>query len=199
MTPYLLWIEVFSVLFSLLYIGGISKRKVWAWPFGILASTLAAFLFYHNNLYSETYLQVVYAILGVYGWRSWKRKYSANGSVVLHLREWNVYQHIIVCLVGCLFVGITGWFFYRFTKADFPFLDAFTSIFGIIATIMQARKVRSSWVYWIVLNTVSLTLYIPKGLDIYAALSMVFALLSVYGLLRWNAAIKSGYAVITYS
>lgn len=79
-----------------------------------------------------------------------------------------------------------AWFFDTYTNADKPYLDAFTTIFSFLATYLEARKVVSAWLYWIVLNGVTALLYFSKGLDIYAGLSVVYFIMSFVGYVRWK-------------
>jgi len=196
----LLAIEISSVICSLFFIWGISKRNAWAWPFGIVASAQAAFLFYHQNLFSESYLNVIYVVLGFYGWKIWKKQAQANASdKIAVLREWKLWKHLVCLALGGGAIYLTGSFFAIYTQADLPFLDAFTSVFGVLATVLEANKMRSSWYYWIVLNSLSLALYLPKGMFFYAALSLLFAFLSLRGLLLWNKAIRNKKAILVYS
>jgi len=183
-------IEIISVLCSLIFIGGIIKHKIWAWWFGIIASALAAVLFYYSNLFSEVYLQVFYAVLGFYGWWRWKSIGEKAGSDKSGITDWTFKTQVIVILSGYILVLVSGTLFEKYTRADYPYVDAFTSVFGMIATIMEARKIFSCWYYWIVINGVSIWLYFQKDLEVYGMLAIVFTTLSIWGYFEWSKIIR---------
>ena len=51
---------------------------------------------------------------------------------------------------------------------------------------MQARKVMSSWHFWIVINAVSIGLYYSRDLYLYTGLMVVYFALSIVGLIQWK-------------
>ena len=171
---------------SLIFIGGVIKHQLWAWWFGIVASALAAILFYYSNLFSEVYLQVFYAVLGFYGWWRWKTIGEKTKSNKSGITDWKVNTQLIVISSGFFIVIVSGLLFEKFTRADYPFVDAFTSVFGMIATIMEARKIFSCWYYWLVINGVSIWLYFAKDLKVYGMLAIVFTALSIWGYFEWK-------------
>jgi nicotinamide mononucleotide transporter len=50
---------------------------------------------------------------------------------------------------------------------------------------MVARKVLENWIYWFVIDGVSVYLYGTRGLLLYAALFVFYLLLVVIGFQRW--------------
>ena len=80
--------------------------------------------------------------------------------------------------------------FMQSVKADKPFYDAFSTVFGVAATFLEMYKFISGWVYWIALNVFTIWLYAVKGLWVYACLMVVYSILSVYGLRKWSLKLK---------
>lgn len=186
-------IEVASVFCSLVFIAGVARQKIWAWAFGIVGSFLACILFFQEKLYSESYLQGLYIVLGFYGWWKWRilQKLTVNHSVHRAvISELPLGIHVAFLIIGFALTLLTGWYFGHYTQDHYPYLDAFTTIFAIIATILEARKVLSCWYYWLVVNPVSVTLYIIKDLQLYTVLGIVFSLMSVWGLVSWRRAMR---------
>jgi nicotinamide mononucleotide transporter len=67
-----------------------------------------------------------------------------------------------------------------------PYLDAFITVFGIVATYLTSEKHIENWVIWIIVNTLSILLFTQQGLYMSAVLFGVYLLLSITGLIRWN-------------
>jgi nicotinamide mononucleotide transporter len=71
------------------------------------------------------------------------------------------------------------------TDAAFPFVDSFTTVAAIVTTFMVARKVLENWIYWFVIDGISVFVYVARGLELTAALFVVYLVLIVVGFRRW--------------
>ena len=179
-------IELVSVLFSVLFLLLLMRQSIWCWPFGIVGSGLGAFLFVSPeaavNLYSEAILYSYYVWMGVYGWMYWSNKSNEKIAIVY----WSKKAHIISIGLGASLAPALGYFMETYTNSNSPYIDAFTTVFSFIATYMQARKVMSSWHFWIVINAVSIGLYCSRELYLYTGLMVVYFALSIVGLVQWQ-------------
>ena len=72
-----------------------------------------------------------------------------------------------------------------YTDSPVPYGDAFTTALSITATWMLARKIIEHWWIWVVVNSVSLGLYIYKGLYPTSGLFFFYAHMSVVGYYQW--------------
>ena len=177
------WIEVFATAAGLIYVILLIRENIVCWLFGILGSLLSIYLFIESKLYSEAFLYSYYVVMGVWGWLRWNRRAELDDNPV---QRYGLPAHALIILVGGAGALALGYFFSTFTDAQRPFVDAFTTAFSFAATYMQVKKVLENWVYWLVLNLVSIWLYMDRSLDIYAALICVYAMMSVWGLVQWT-------------
>ena len=65
------------------------------------------------------------------------------------------------------------------------YLDAFTTWGAIIATFMVAKKILENWVYWLIIDSVAIFLYLEKELYLTAALFAAYILIAVVGYIAW--------------
>src|SRR5512144_2551466 len=49
------------------------RQQVWAWPVGLVNSAAWLVLFWQSRLFLDAGIQVLYLVLGVWGWFSWWR------------------------------------------------------------------------------------------------------------------------------
>jgi len=177
-------IEVLAVVFGLIYIWLLIKERIECWIFGILGSLLSIFLFVHTKLYSEAILYSYYVVVGFYGYYLWSRK--SKDDSVLRISDVNPVNHVYYILSSCVLAFSLAWFFNAYTDAERPYIDSFTTVFSFLATFLEAKKVLSSWKYWIVINGLTIGLYFDKGLDIYAGLILVYFIMSFVGYFKWK-------------
>jgi len=179
-------IELVSVLFSVFFLVLLMRQSIWCWPFGIVGSALGVVLFVSPeaavNLYSEAILYSYYVWIGIYGWIRWYSKSNEKIAIVF----WSSKAHIIAIGLGLILAPALGYFMNTYTESNSPYIDAFTTVFSFIASYMQARKVMSSWHFWIVINAVSIGLYYSRDIYLYTGLMVVYFALSIVGLIQWK-------------
>ena len=69
--------EAVGVLFSIAYLVLAIRENIWCWPAAFISSALAVIVLFEARLYSESGLNVFYAVIAVYGWYQWR--YGGHG------------------------------------------------------------------------------------------------------------------------
>ena len=71
------------------------------------------------------------------------------------------------------------------TDARLPFLDSFTTWASVVTTFMVARKILENWIYWLVIDSVSIFLYLDRELYFTALLFVIYILIIFFGWFAW--------------
>ncbi|NQV52579.1 MAG: nicotinamide mononucleotide transporter [Flavobacteriales bacterium] len=178
-------LEIIAVALSLAFLFLLIKEVKWCWPFGIASSALSIALFIEARLYSEAILYLFYVIIGFYGWWVWTSKSNQKGTA-MPIQRLSLGRSILLFGLGTLGAYALGATFERYTDAANPFVDATTTSFSFVASFLEAHKAISAWLYWVVINGISIWLYSDRGLPIYSALMVVYLVVSVYGWFDWK-------------
>ena len=176
-------LESLAVLFGIIYVILIAKNKISGWVFGIISSFVSIFLFvFYAKLYSEALLYSFYIIAGFYGWYNWSRQKETKEVYCMPIK-----LHLIIIATGvCLSLLLYWAMTYLFTSAEKPLVDAFTTTFSFIATYLATKKWIGNWIYWIIIDLVSVWLYFSRDLEIYALLMLAYSVIAVFGYLEWK-------------
>lgn len=177
--------EITGTVLSLAFLYFLIQEKKICWLFGILGSLLSMYLFYSTKLYSECILRMYYVFIGFYGYYLWQQR-DHHQKGVIEIIKWKPTKHLVIVLVGLILVLVLGYVFDNYTDAKKSYFDAFTTIFSFLASYLEAKKILRTWVYWIILNGLSIFLYAGQGLFIYAALAVVYFGVSFYGYFSWK-------------
>jgi nicotinamide mononucleotide transporter len=178
-------LELIAVLFGLIYLVLLIKEKIACWIFGILSSLLSIYLFYSIQLYNEAILYFYYVIIGIYGFWLWSTKGVEKKS--FQIKDFKLRSHLITLVIGIVLSLLSGYLVSAFlSDASSPYLDSFTTIFSFIASYLQAKKILSSFIYWIVINAATLYLYLHKELWFYFFLTVVYFIFSFVGFITWQ-------------
>jgi nicotinamide mononucleotide transporter len=182
--------EYAAVITSLLYVYFATKQHRICWVFAFISTVIYSYIFIRVELFLESGLQVFYVIMAIYGYFTWNK----NGRNSQKIRVWSWKYHIINISLSTFLTYILGYIFATRVGQESPYLDAFTTVFSIAATFMVAYRVLENWVYWIVIDSVSVYLYQSKYLYLSALLMLIFTLLAVKGLITWRKFYKNQLA-----
>jgi nicotinamide mononucleotide transporter len=180
--------EIGIVVCSLLYLGLIACERRAGWWFGVIASLVSVWLFIRVNLLAESLLYVYYVIVGVYGFFHWKYGGDGDRALPVTTRSWGFHLTVLVC--GTILVVATARGL-AFLGSERVYLDATTTVFSVITTWMVARKILENWIYWIVIDALSVWLYLERSLPIYAVLMGVYTVLAAVGFWVWKRRLGS--------
>ena len=175
------WLEVFGAGFSIVYSLLLMREKMLGWLFGIAASIISMYLFFETKLYAQAVISIYYACVGVYGWMYWYKAKERNE----HIHVWGIRQHVLYVGMFIILSLASTWVFKNYTDSASPYLDSFLTLFGLLASIKEARKILTSWVYWFVINGVSVYLYFSQHLYYYAAITVLYTIICIPGYLNW--------------
>lgn len=178
----LLGIELAAVICGVVYIFLLMYENIWCWPIGILGSLLSIYLFFDAGLFSEALLYSYYVFIGFYGWMQWSSTQNEKLAIIHEDINW----HLKVIGLGILLSFLLGYLMSFLPTAQRPFVDATTTIFSFIASYMQAKKMLSSWIFWILINVFSVWLYFDRGLEFYGLLMIFYFQLSAQGYFLWS-------------
>jgi nicotinamide mononucleotide transporter len=179
-------LEAAGAFFSVVYLVLAIRENLWCWPAAFLSSALTMVLMFQGRLYAESVLNVYYIAMAVYGWYQWRYGGRRSSSDALPIGVWPIKTHALAIGGTVALSAIVGGLMSKYTNAAFPYLDAFVSIGSVVTTYMVARKILENWLYWLVVDSLSLYLYWQRDLNLYVALFALYLVLVVLGLIRWH-------------
>jgi nicotinamide mononucleotide transporter len=184
--------EVLAVLLAVAYLVLAIRQNIWCWAAAAVSTLLYLFIMYHSQLYMESLLQLFYLAMAAYGWYSWTHPVGgeADGEGELKVTTWPLRRHLFAIGSVLLLVYVSGDLLARYSDAALPHLDSFTTWGAVVATFMVARKVLENWLYWFVIDAVSIGLYLDRELFFTAALFAAYLVMIVIGYRSWRASMR---------
>lgn len=178
------WIEILAVICSIAYVILAAYENNWCWPAAIISVSLYIYICFSAKLYSETGLQVFYLLMGFYGWWQWSKKTAENKPIAISILDFK--KNTLIILLG---IGMTLPFYFitkNYTDAALPFSDALVTAFSLIATFMVTKKILENWIYWIVIDSLAIYIYLNRGLQLTAILYFIYVIIAVVGFMNWR-------------
>ena len=128
---------------------------------------------WRRNLQAETLLHLFYFVMAGYG--AW----------LFGTSEWVVETHGWAPHLLSLAAGAGAWWltvpWLTRRGSSMPQLDAFTTVFSVVGTWWMIQGDPTNWLYWMVIDVVSIYLYAKRGMPWGALLFALYTLLAVDG------------------
>jgi nicotinamide mononucleotide transporter len=183
--------ELAAVVLAITYLLLAVRENIWCWAFAFVSTAIYTVLFFDVSLLMDSALNVYYMVMAVYGWYQW----SGGGSgadadqtkQALPIKTMSGQQHVLVLVIIAVLTLTSGYLLSENTAAAWPYVDSFTTWASVISTWLVARKYLENWLYWIVIDSVSVPLYIERGLSLTAMLFVAYVVIATIGYFSWKA------------
>lgn len=180
-------LELAATLLALAYVILALKQSLWCWPAALLSTVLFTHVMWQSALLSDALLQLYYAAMALYGWWRWQQLRQSAPDQRGPVYEWPWQRHALLIGVTAMAGLALGAFMANYTQADFAYIDAQTTVFSVVATLLVARKLVSNWLYWVVIDAVSIFVYAQKHLYFLTGLFMLYTVIAIAGYFIWRS------------
>ena len=184
--------EVVGNVFGLASALGGIRRKVWAWPVGIIGNALLLTVFLGSifgndqtaNLLGQAGRPIMFIAVSFYGWRRWKATQQSGGSAVTP--RWATTTERL-SLAGILIVGtvaLTPLFGALGSYAP-VWADAWTFVGSLLATYGMAKGLVEFWLIWVLVDIVGVPLLFSAGYYASAFMYLFYGCFTLVGFFIW--------------
>jgi len=183
-------VELSAFLLSVMYVWLNARQNIWCWPVGGASVLLYAYVFFDSRLYADALLQLIYLGFSIYGWVNWKKIQTTPDTTPVV----TLYKKPVVIGRYLIATAILFWGAYQVLTtvagATLRQWDALTFALSLTATYWSARKIIENWPLWIITNLLYVGIYLYRGLELTAFLSVIMIVLSGYGWVKWRGELK---------
>jgi nicotinamide mononucleotide transporter len=181
--------EIFGFVTGALCVWLAARQNPLNFLFGILTTATYCLLFATTRLYGDAVLQLMFLSLNAYGWWRWLRGNAQHHELrisTLTQRHW-----LLLAATAVVLVPLLQQVLIRIDDSA-PFWDAVITTLSLIAQVLLNRKTLENWLLWIVVDVISIPLYISKNLNLTAVLYAVFLLMCINGWISWRRSLRAG-------
>lgn len=159
------------------------RNDVWNWPWGILNSAIFLISFWLAGLYADSALQVLYVILGAYGWWAWLH---GRNSAPLPISRLGVRGWAGAAIATALMTAVFATVLADVMGSSVPLWDGVTTALSLVAQVLLTRRILENWLFWIAADAIYIPLYASKHLPLTSLLYVVFFALCIAGIVQWK-------------
>lgn len=188
----ILWREVVGNGFGLASAVGGLRRRVWAWPVGIVGNVLLFTVFlggvFHTpqatDLYGQAGRQVFFVAVSLYGWVRWRRARGGDQGPAV-VPRWATARERTALVVAAGVGTVACALVFEALGSWGPWADAWIFTGSLLATYGMARGWTEFWLVWIAVDLVGVPLLLSAGYYPSAVLYAVYGGVVAYGFTVW--------------
>ncbi|MCC6720686.1 MAG: nicotinamide mononucleotide transporter [Bacteroidia bacterium] len=175
------WIGVISGIIAvyLLY-----RNSIYTWVTGYINILCFLILFWHEKLYGDFAVQIIFLILGIWGWINWHNSKASFPQKLTFLGN-------LLALLFTLLVWDGVYMYFKiYTKCTYPIAESLILSLSISGQILTALRKLENWYYWIIADIIMCIVYYYKELYPTSIYAIIITFIGVFGLLRWKKLMK---------
>ena len=157
----------------------LSYNHIINWPIGFINILCFIWVCWHNKLYGDVIVNMMFLISGIYGLWHWKTQTLTTPNKVLK-KHWGIY----LFLTFIVYI-ITLYYFKIFTDCSYPILEAWILCLSFIGQYLTIKRKIESWYYWIIADALMVYVYALKDLFAFTLYAAILFVLAFVGLFKW--------------
>lgn len=188
-------IAIFSSLAGIISVVLCAKGKIENYAFGLFNAVTYAYLCYQGHIYGEVMYNILMVPMIIIGFISWKKNMSEVKDEV-KTRNLTAKGWICLIIISILSIGAYS-IILKLIGGHFALIDATSTTFSIIATILMLMRYSEQWIMWIAVNVASVILWFmalksgTAGSITLLVMWSAYLFNSVYGYINWRKMSKN--------
>lgn len=201
---HILWREIIGNAFGFASAIGGMRRRVWAWPVGIVGNVLLFTVFlgvaFGNpqgaTLYGQAGRQIFFIAVSIYGWHRWRQTKQTRGDGPAVTPRWSTGRERATYLVASGAAVVGFFLLFRELGAGWPapwwyyLADSWIFVGSILATYAMARGWVEFWLCWIAVDLVGVPELLYFKFYPSAVLYGVYGAFVIWGFFVWQRAAR---------
>lgn len=165
-----------------------AKGKISSYAFNFIQMITYMIICWDLALYLEFGEQVFYFIVCIYGVFAWKKNMKTNedGTEQVKAKKFKLWQWLAAAGIMILSTGLLGYFGAEILGSTMPYLDAMTVALAVIAQLLMVWRYREQWACWILIDVISLIMFIALGNWSMVAMYVAWTINAFYGWYNWT-------------
>lgn len=191
----LLIIDTIAAICGIFSVVLCAKGKKSGFIFGLINVIFYALISYFNQYYGEVMLNTIFYIpMNIISYVLWYRHEDVNKDVEARALT------VPAIIIGVVIIAIITYLYHLLLTSlggAMTMLDGTTTILSIVATILMAARYAEQWICWIVVDVITVILWIVAADPVMTVMWGAYTVNAIYGYLVWLA--RSGKITQTWA
>jgi len=171
------------------------RRKVWAWPVGLIGNVLLFMVFAGNEvlrsdtdpLWGQAGRQIFFAAVSLYGWYRWSKSRRLGGAPDggAITPRWAGRTNRLALVGAAAVLYVVAYQVLLRVGSYGPPTEAWILTGSVLATYGMARGWVEFWLIWVLVDIVGVTTLVQAGFYPTAVMYLVYGVFCVWGFFTW--------------
>lgn len=183
-------LAIFSSLAGVISVVLCAKGKIENYAFGLFQAVTYAYICYKAQIYGEVMYNILMVPMIIVGIISWKKNMESDEGEV---KARNLTKKGWVILIIATVAAVAGYsMILKMLGGDFALVDSASTTLSVIATILMLARYSEQWIMWILVNLISVVLWVmalakgDAGSITLVVMWAAYLFNSVYGYVNWR-------------
>ena len=172
-------LEIMMVLATFMYSYLILFGKRSSFIFGIIASSITAYVLMKSGVYIQAILYLIYILIYVYSFIRWGKNRNIKVANI------SIKEIVLTCIYIITFTICIG---YSFDKIGtvFPYLDAFSTACSTVAMILLSKKIIENSYVFVLSNIFSIIICFMTKEYLTILAFIIYMVFNIIRVFTWN-------------
>lgn len=182
------YLEPFATVALLINVYLAARANIFNFLFGAIGVSLYFLIFYQTKLYADMSLQLVFLILQFYGYYQWRYGGVAHNALQIKRADQKIWSIAIISIIALYL--IIAYILSYYTDSNTVLIDALTTAMSLTAQWMMNKKYLENWWIWMLVDAISIKMYLFKHLYLTSGLYAIFFMICCVGYFHWRETSK---------
>lgn len=180
----LLTIDLIAAITGIFSVVLCAKGKKSGFVFGLINVVFYSILSFTNQYYGEVMLNVLFYVpINIIAYINWSNNYHEQKKEV-KARKLTFKQIAVMAIAVCIITYCYHLLLIQLGGAQ-TLLDGTTTVLSIVASILMARRYAEQWICWIIVDIITVAMWIIAGNPTMIAMWSAYLINAFYGYVLW--------------
>ena len=162
-----------------------AKANISNFIFAMVNTIVYAIYLVYWHIWGTAALEILFYIpMNIISWVFWAKHRDAELTQKTMAKRLTLNQNLL-CTIIVVVSGVICHEILVRVGGEVAWFDAFTLSIGIIATILELFRYREQYVWWIIIDIVTVGMYIVHFDSVYLTKRSIYLIMAVIGLVNW--------------
>jgi len=177
-------LEILASITGLINLWLVTRGRQLNWLFGIITVSLYFVIFLKVRLYADMTLQLIFLSLQFYGLYQWR--HAKTHTQTLIVRRLSPAERFKTLALTLILYALIAFILQRYTHSTLIWMDSLVTALSLIAQWKMAERFIEHWLIWMLVDVISVVLYLQKSLFFSSGLYAVYFIFCIQGYWLWK-------------
>lgn len=183
--PWLTIVNFISAICGVICIFFCAKASISNYLFGLINTIVYIVYLVFHHIWGTFGLELlVYLPVNIVGWMAWAKHRDKIDTEKTMSKKLTISQSLLSVLAVAALGGVCYLILNQFDGPT-KILDAFIASMGLVATVLQFKRYREQYIWWLIQDILAVVMFIVNFDAVYLTKKSIYLIMAIIGLYNW--------------